>query len=106
MPNAKFALRYQNDDFGKDFVNGLRDVLGDRYSSTVQAVACELTDPTVASQVVTLPRPASDRRQPRRGHRHGHATRTARPSKTTCCCDNRYVRVDPDLVCIDGGDAG
>jgi hypothetical protein len=35
-PNAKFALFYQNDDFGKDFVNGLRDVLGDRYSSIVQ----------------------------------------------------------------------
>jgi hypothetical protein len=57
MPNAKFALFYQNDDFGKNFVNGLRDVLGDRYSSTAQAVAYELTDPTVDSQVVTLPRP-------------------------------------------------
>ena len=30
MPNAKFALLYANDDFGKDFVNGLRDVLGAR----------------------------------------------------------------------------
>jgi hypothetical protein len=39
MPNAKFALFYQNDDFGKNFV------------------AYELTDPTVDSQVVTLPRP-------------------------------------------------
>jgi hypothetical protein len=102
MPNTKFALFYQNDDFGKNFVNGLRDVLGDRYSSTVQAVAYELTDPTVDSRVVTLPRPTSDRRKPRRGHRHDHATRTVRLSKTTCCCDNRYMRADPDLVCING----
>ena len=36
VPNAKFALFYHNDDFGKDFVNGLRDVLGDRYSSIAQ----------------------------------------------------------------------
>jgi hypothetical protein len=51
MPNAKLALRYQNDDFGKDFINGLRDVLSDRCSSTVPAIACEFTGPTVASQV-------------------------------------------------------
>ena len=89
-------LFYQNDDFGKDFVNGLREVPGDRYSSIVQ-------DRRFAA--VTLPRPTSDRRQLRRGHRR-HATRTARLSKATCCCNNRYVRADHDLVCIDGGDAG
>jgi len=54
MPNTKFALLYANDDFGKDFVNGLRDVLGDRYSSTVQAISYENTDPTVDSQIVAL----------------------------------------------------
>ena len=54
MPNAKFALLYANDDFGKDFVNGLRDVLGTRYSSTVQAISYENTDPTVNSQIVAL----------------------------------------------------
>jgi branched-chain amino acid transport system substrate-binding protein len=54
MPNAKFALLYANDDFGKDFVNGLRDVLGTRYSSTVQAISYENTDPTVDSQIVAL----------------------------------------------------
>jgi branched-chain amino acid transport system substrate-binding protein len=53
-PNAKFALLYANDDFGKDFVNGLRDVLGARYSSSVQAISYETTDPTVDSQIVTL----------------------------------------------------
>src|SRR6478672_11304573 len=30
-PDAKIALLYQNDDFGKDFINGLKDVLGARY---------------------------------------------------------------------------
>lgn len=53
-PDAKFALLYQNDDLGKDFVNGLRDVLGARYDSLVKAVSYEVTDPTIDSQVVTL----------------------------------------------------
>jgi branched-chain amino acid transport system substrate-binding protein len=53
-PDAKFALLYQNDDLGKDFVNGLRDVLGARYDSTVKALSYEVTDPTIDSQVVSL----------------------------------------------------
>ncbi|MEH2623917.1 branched-chain amino acid transport system substrate-binding protein [Bradyrhizobium sp. AZCC 1719] len=53
-PDAKFALLYQNDDLGKDFVNGLRDVLGPRYDSMVKAVSYEVTDPTIDSQVVAL----------------------------------------------------
>jgi branched-chain amino acid transport system substrate-binding protein len=32
-PDARFAVLYQNDDFGRDFVNGLGDVLGARYGS-------------------------------------------------------------------------
>ena len=28
--NAKIAVLYQNDDFGKDYLNGLRDGLGDK----------------------------------------------------------------------------
>jgi len=53
-PDAKFALLYQNDDLGKDFVNGLRDVLGARYDTLVKAVSYEVTDPTIDSQIVTL----------------------------------------------------
>jgi branched-chain amino acid transport system substrate-binding protein len=53
-PDARFALLYQNDDLGKDFVNGLRDVLGARYESLVKAVSYEVTDPTIDSQIVTL----------------------------------------------------
>jgi branched-chain amino acid transport system substrate-binding protein len=53
-PDAKFALLYQNDDLGKDFVAGLKDVLGARYDAQVKAVSYEVTEPTIDSQVVTL----------------------------------------------------
>jgi branched-chain amino acid transport system substrate-binding protein len=53
-PDAKFALLYQNDDLGKDFVKGLRDVLGARYESAVTALSYEVTDPTIDSQLVSL----------------------------------------------------
>jgi branched-chain amino acid transport system substrate-binding protein len=53
-PDARFALLYQNDDLGKDFVNGLRDVLGPRYDSLVKAVSYEVADPTIDSQIVAL----------------------------------------------------
>jgi branched-chain amino acid transport system substrate-binding protein len=53
-PDAKFALLYQNDDLGKDFVAGLRDVLGPRYETAVKAVSYEVADPTIDSQVVAL----------------------------------------------------
>ena len=53
-PNAKFAVLYQNDDLGKDFVGGLRDVLGPRFETAAVVVSHEVTDPTVDSQIVTL----------------------------------------------------
>jgi branched-chain amino acid transport system substrate-binding protein len=53
-PDAKVALLYQNDDFGKDFITGLRDVLGARYDAVVRSASYEATDPTVDSQVVQL----------------------------------------------------
>ena len=59
-PDAKFALLYQNDDLGKDYVNGLRDVLGARYDSLVKAVSYEVTDPTIDSQIVSLRTTSAD----------------------------------------------
>jgi branched-chain amino acid transport system substrate-binding protein len=54
-PNARIALLYQNDDFGKDYVIGLRDALGaQRYDQAVRAVSHEVTDATVDSQILTL----------------------------------------------------
>jgi len=55
LPNAKIAVLYQNDDFGKDYLNGLRAGLGDKAGKMIVATqSYETTDPTVDSQVVTL----------------------------------------------------
>jgi branched-chain amino acid transport system substrate-binding protein len=54
-PDGKLAILYQNDDFGKDYIVGLRDVLGERYDRmVVKAISYEVTDPTIDSQAVTL----------------------------------------------------
>jgi branched-chain amino acid transport system substrate-binding protein len=52
--NAKLGILYQNDDFGKDYVNGIRDVLGARFDAQVKTVSYEVTDATIDSQVVQL----------------------------------------------------
>ena len=54
IPNAKFGVLYQNDDLGKDFVNGLRDVLGVKFEPAAVVVSHEVTDPTIDSQIVSL----------------------------------------------------
>jgi branched-chain amino acid transport system substrate-binding protein len=59
-PDARVALLYQNDDFGKDYVNGLRDVLGPRFDQAVRAVSHEATDPTIDSQIVSLAATGAD----------------------------------------------
>jgi branched-chain amino acid transport system substrate-binding protein len=53
-PKAKIAVLYQNDDFGKDYLIGLRAGLGDKASSIVKEVSYETTDATVDSQMATL----------------------------------------------------
>ena len=54
-PDGRIAVLYQNDDFGKDYLLGLRDVLGDDYDrSVVKTASYEVTDPTIDSQAVTL----------------------------------------------------
>ena len=45
---------YQNDDFGKDYVKGLRAGLGAKASQIVAEVSYELADPTINSQIVQL----------------------------------------------------
>jgi branched-chain amino acid transport system substrate-binding protein len=55
LPDAKIAVLYQNDDFGKDYLNGLRAELGDKANKLIVATqSYETTDPTVDSQVVSL----------------------------------------------------
>jgi branched-chain amino acid transport system substrate-binding protein len=54
-PNAKLCVLYQNDDFGKDYLTGLKQGLGDQYDKVViKTASYEATDPTVDSQVVSL----------------------------------------------------
>jgi branched-chain amino acid transport system substrate-binding protein len=61
LPNAKIAVLYQNDDFGKDYLNGLRDGLGDKAAKMILASqSYETTDPTVDSQVVALQASGAD----------------------------------------------
>ena len=54
-PNAKIAVLYQNDDFGKDYLIGLREGLGDKADKMIVATQTyETTDATVDSQIVAL----------------------------------------------------
>jgi branched-chain amino acid transport system substrate-binding protein len=59
-PNAKFAVISQNDDFGRDYLLGLKDVLGEKYDSVVAAATYEIQDPTIDSQIVKLKASGAD----------------------------------------------
>lgn len=54
MPDAKVAVLYQNDDFGKDLLTGLKEGLADKASSIVAEASYEVAEPTVDSQIVQL----------------------------------------------------
>jgi branched-chain amino acid transport system substrate-binding protein len=55
IPDAKIAVLYQNDDFGRDYLIGLRDGLGDKADRLVVAKqSYETTDAIVHSQIVLL----------------------------------------------------
>ena len=55
IPAAKIAVLYQNDDFGKDYLIGLRDGLGDKADGMIVASqSYETTDATIHSQIVSL----------------------------------------------------
>ncbi|HEX6633474.1 MAG TPA: ABC transporter substrate-binding protein [Usitatibacter sp.] len=54
-PNAKVAVLYQNDDYGKDLLKGLKDGLGAKAASMiVKEASYEVTDPSIDSQVLSL----------------------------------------------------
>ena len=54
-PNAKIAVLYQNDDYGKDYLKGLKDGLGDKAASMIVAEdAYDVTEATVDSHVVRM----------------------------------------------------
>jgi branched-chain amino acid transport system substrate-binding protein len=53
-PDGKIAVLYQNDDYGKDYLKGLKEGLGPRAEMIVAAEAYDATDPTVDSRIVAL----------------------------------------------------
>lgn len=60
-PNAKIGILYQNDDYGKDYLKGFKDGLGDKAKTMiVMEQSYEVTDPTVDSQVVNLKNSGAD----------------------------------------------
>lgn len=60
-PNAKVALLTQNDDFGKDYLKGFKDGLGDKARTMIVAESTyELMDPTVDSHIVKFKSAGAD----------------------------------------------
>ncbi len=60
-PDARIALLYQHDDYGKDYRKGFRDALSDRAAKMIVAEASyESTDPTVDSEIVALQASGAD----------------------------------------------
>jgi branched-chain amino acid transport system substrate-binding protein len=60
-PDAKIGILYQNDDYGKDYVIGLKDGLGDKAKTMiVKEESYETSDPTIDSQIVTLQASGAD----------------------------------------------
>jgi branched-chain amino acid transport system substrate-binding protein len=54
LPTAKYAILYQNDDLGRDYVSAFKAVLGADFDKRVVTASYEVTEPTVDSQVVSL----------------------------------------------------
>jgi branched-chain amino acid transport system substrate-binding protein len=59
-PNAKIAILFQNDDFGKDYLKGLKDGLGAKGSMIVAEESYETTEPTIDSHIVKLKSTGAD----------------------------------------------
>ena len=55
IPDAKIGILFQNDDYGKDYVLGIKQGLGDKAEEMIVAeLPYEVTDPTIDSQIVSL----------------------------------------------------
>ena len=60
FPNAKIGVLYQNDDYGKDYLKGLKDGLGSKVSMIVSEESYETTEPTINSHIVNLKASGAD----------------------------------------------
>ncbi|HEY0851473.1 MAG TPA: ABC transporter substrate-binding protein [Bradyrhizobium sp.] len=59
-PNAKIGVLYQNDDYGKDYLKGLKDGLGSKTSMIVLEESYEVSEPTIDSHIVKLKASGAD----------------------------------------------
>src|SRR5919198_770058 len=60
-PDAKIAVLYQNDDYGKDYLKGFKDGLGAKSASMiVLEESYEVTEPTIDSHIVKLKASGAD----------------------------------------------
>jgi len=60
-PNGKIGILYQNDDYGKDYVKGLKDGLGEKAKTMiVSEQPYEVADPTIDSQIINLKASGAD----------------------------------------------
>ena len=60
-PNGKIGILYQNDDYGKDYVKGLKDGLGDKAKTMIiSEQPYEVADPTIDSQIINLKASGAD----------------------------------------------
>jgi branched-chain amino acid transport system substrate-binding protein len=59
-PNAKIAVLYQNDDYGKDYLKGLVDGLGDKAGMIVAKDSYDVSEPTISSHIVNLEASGAD----------------------------------------------
>ena len=59
-PAAKIAVFYQNDDFGKDYLKGLKDGLGPKASMIIAEESYETTEPSIDSHIVKLKSTGAD----------------------------------------------
>jgi branched-chain amino acid transport system substrate-binding protein len=61
LPKGKVGVLYQNDDYGKDYLAGLRNAFGDDYKTRVVAeVSYEASDATIDSQIIALQASGAD----------------------------------------------
>ncbi len=58
-PGAKVAVLYQNDDYGRDFLTGLKAALGDKIKPVAE-ISYEITEPTIDSHIVRLKEAGAD----------------------------------------------
>jgi branched-chain amino acid transport system substrate-binding protein len=59
-PDAKIAVLFQNDDFGKDYLKGLKDGLGTKASMITAEESYETTEPSIDGHIVKLKATGAD----------------------------------------------